>query len=129
MDVSIQGIFGSNLKKRPKCITRVRLVSRVTLTREKTQLSMVDGCALKRIADLPLSFNLGACTSTSDQVFLCFEKGSDRKTCRVGQSGTGPFVEVKKSIYEHYAIRIAASSSKSINENKLNCYINTLHLS
>ena len=79
---------------------------------EMTQLSIVDGCSLKRIADLPFSFNVGACTSTPDEVFLCFEYESDYKTCRVGQTASGPYVEVDKSIYNHYAIRIAASSSK-----------------
>lgn len=80
---------------------------------ERYQLSVVDGCALKRIADLPFSFNHGACTSTPGQVFLCFEDGTDLKTCRQSQSATGPFAEVDTSIYAHKRIGIAASSSKS----------------
>ena len=79
---------------------------------EQTQLSMVDECALKRIATLPFAFKYGACTSTPDQVFLCFELGSDHKTCRTGQSATGPFVEIEKSLYDHLYIRIAASNGK-----------------
>lgn len=96
---------------------------------ERNQLSVVDGCALKRIGDLPFAFRLGACTSTPDQVFLCFDLGSDYKTCRVGQSANGPFVEIDKSIYAHKEIRIETSKSKFDLDTPLKCILNIFQFS
>ena len=80
---------------------------------EKTQLSMVDGCALKRIGDLPFEFFRGACTSTPNAIYLCFESGSDYRTCRMATGDpAGPFEFIDKSIHDHRRISIASSESQ-----------------
>ena len=80
--------------------------------KEPYQLSMVDGCALTRVGDLPFPYTEGACTNTPNHVFLCFENLSDYKTCRVSHSATGPFEPVATSLYDHKYIRVAVSESK-----------------
>ena len=80
--------------------------------KEPYQLSMVDGCALTRVGDLPFPYTEGACTNTPNHVFLCFENLSDYKTCRVSHSATGPFEPVSTSLYDHKYIRVAVSESK-----------------
>ena len=78
---------------------------------QKRQISTIDGCQLKRIASLDFDFKEGACTSTSNTIYLCFENGNG-KACRTANNPTGPFGAIADSTFEHSYIQIAASSSE-----------------
>ena len=83
---------------------------------DQRQIAQLDKCALKRIGTLPMEFDLGACATAQNAIYLCFEAESDYQTCRVSATPTGPFEPLgAKSIDDHRSIRIAASSSKLLN--------------
>ena len=79
---------------------------------DQKQISVLEKCSLKRIGTLPFSFVYGACTSTHDSIYLCFQDHTDKKSCRKGTDPMGPFDTIQKSSYDHGDIRLAASGSK-----------------
>ena len=87
---------------------------------DKRQIAKVTNCSLKRIGTLPFTHFIGACAATNDQVFLCFDYNSDKKTCRAANEPTGNFNRIAKSTNEHSETRIAA------NDGKLLCLIEKL---
>ena len=79
-----------------------------TSANERT-ISVLDGCQIKITGQLPFDFRLGACATTTNSIYLCFEADSDYKTCRFSGDPLGPYQETLKSIYGHSWIPIAAS--------------------
>ena len=85
-------------------------------SRTLNQISKVEDCTLKRIADLPFYFEHGACTMRQEKIFLCFDFYDDGRTCHFATNPLGPWEEVsEKAIFHHADIRIAASDCKSLN--------------
>jgi len=74
------------------------------------QISIIDGCGLKRIGDLHFDFYFGSCTATEDSIYLCFHNKDDKR-CYRSSDALGDFEEVPESTYNHRHIQIAASES------------------
>ena len=83
-------------------------------SKQKTQISQIVNCELKRIGQLPFDFRLGACTNVANQKFyLCFDY-YDSRQCYKASSPIGTFQAISKSINDHREIRIASSEGKII---------------
>lgn len=53
---------------------------------DKNQISVVEGCQLRRIGDLPIDFTYGACntfttTAGNEETLLCFSWSSGWNKC------------------------------------------------
>ena len=80
---------------------------------DKRFISTLDGCQIKIAGQLPFDFQRGACASTTDAIYLCFEFRSDYKSCRAANNPIEFGTEIStKSIYGHSRIRIAASDGQ-----------------
>ena len=81
--------------------------------REKNQISLVTNCSLKRIASLSFDHSDGTCTVFGGAIiYLCFNIEGNYKKCRMADSPTGKFQEIKESTHPHRAIRLASSECK-----------------
>jgi hypothetical protein len=75
---------------------------------ERRQVSVIDNSRLKRLASLDFDFSWGACTATTDSIYLCFHQ-YDARTCRMGHSPTGAFDLISHSNVDHKSIQVSAS--------------------
>ena len=76
----------------------------------KTQISRVEGCALKRVGSLPFDHDTGACAIGNGEVYLCFSWDyRDVKKCRKSSNPERNFKEITQSNHEHRWTRIASS--------------------
>ena len=69
----------------------------------KTQVSVIDGCNLKRLVDLPFQFSYGACEAIEDFVALCFPY-ENYKMCKKFRGVYGPSISLEmmsSSNYDH----------------------------
>ena len=81
---------------------------------KRTQISQIVNCELKRIGQLPFTFEYGACTNVANQKFyLCFD-WNDYRQCYEASSPTGTFKAISKSGNDHRYTRIASSDGKII---------------
>ena len=77
---------------------------------KQRQVSMVKDCHLTSVATLEFDFELGACASTDNTIYLCFDYyTSDTRSCRSSQTPMGPFASISNSTFDHSIIQIAAS--------------------
>ena len=60
----------------------------------KTQVSVIDGCNLKRLVDLPFEFSYGACEAIDDFVALCFPY-ENTKMCKKFRGVYGPSISLE----------------------------------
>ena len=81
----------------------------------RTQISKIVNCQLKKIAELPFDHDEAGCTNVSDRIiYLCFNIEGNYKKCRMADSPTGKFQEIKESTHPHRAIRLASSECKNL---------------
>ena len=78
---------------------------------EKTQISRIEGCSLKRVGDLAFDVVAAGCTVSNDTIYLCFGKENEQKTCHSAISSKGPFATITESKQKHGYTRIASSPS------------------
>ena len=81
---------------------------------QKTQISMVDDCTLKLVAELAFNHYYGGCANVDDRlIYLCFSRESgDYKKCRYSSSPLGDFEQISDSNHIHRSTRIAADKCK-----------------
>ena len=60
----------------------------------KTQVSVVDGCNLKRLVDLPFEFSYGTCEQIEDFVAVCFPTENARM-CKKFKGVYGPSISLE----------------------------------
>ena len=78
----------------------------------KRQIAEVTNKSLKNVGNLPFDFVLGGCTSTTNEILLCFHHDGDLKTCYQTTNPTGQFNEITKSSHVHRRIKFASSECK-----------------
>ena len=49
---------------------------------DKKQISTIKNCNLQRVGELPFEFDFGTCTTTGSSIFMCFNRGTDYKSCK-----------------------------------------------
>ena len=80
------------------------------------QISVVDGCELKKKGELTFDMYLGACAQRDNQeVYICFELESylsQTKNCRRSIGPLEAFTKLPSSTYDHRSTRIAVTSGK-----------------
>ena len=81
------------------------------------QISVLQGCELKRIGSLQFDFHKGSCATVADSImYLCFSQSdvTEYTQCRYTFDISGNFTKSHDSIYRHRWARIAASECKFI---------------
>ena len=78
----------------------------------KRQIATINKLSLVKVGTLPFDFEFGGCTSTADQLFLCFDFMGDLKTCYQTKNPIDYFYKTNKTNHEHRNIRFASSESK-----------------
>ena len=84
----------------------------------KRQISVVEGCKLTNIGELPFLMELGgACAQRDDaEIFVCFEDywghDSSYKDCHYSTGPLEEFSKLPSSTYDHQNTRIAVTSGK-----------------
>ena len=77
----------------------------------KKQILQISNCDLISIGSFSFFLEHGACGSTDETIFLCFNSNeADTKRCRQASSPTGPWTPMALSDYDHQYISIANSS-------------------
>ena len=79
----------------------------------KRNIFKLINCALQWVADLPFTFNEGACAASKNQVFLCFdrERGTYNQ-CDTAFAPVGPFTALPLTTHSHKDTRAAADDGK-----------------
>ena len=85
-------------------------------SKQKTQISKVTDCSLKKIGKLEFDFAYGACAVVNEEsIYLCFNRFE--KQCHVGSDPVKPFSKITQSQFYHDSTRIAASDGNHLNFN------------
>ena len=70
----------------------------------KTQVSVVDGCNMKRLVDLPFEFSYGTCEQIDDFVAVCFASEGP-SMCKKFKGVYGPSISLEMMSSTKYAHR------------------------
>ena len=85
-------------------------------TKQRRQISRVNGCGLVRVGTLNFDLDLGACTVSQNKILLCFDnsvsKGDQGRVCRKASTPTGLFSTIPESNYHHVRTAIASNGGK-----------------
>ena len=87
----------------------------------RRQISVVDGCKLKKKGILPFKMNVGVCAQRDNvEIFICFQyakkkHGETWKTCLRSIGPLEPFSRLPSSTYNHRRTSIAVTSGKLAN--------------
>ena len=80
----------------------------------RRQIAKVTNKSLRNVGSLPFDFRLGGCSSTTNNIILCFHYFGDYRTCYQTTNPTGQFKQTTKSIHKHKEIKFASSECKFI---------------
>ena len=78
----------------------------------KRQIAQVTNKSLKNVGTLSFDFVRGGCTSTTNEILLCFHVDGDLKTCYQTTIPTNQFKKITKSSQVHRRVKFASSECK-----------------
>ena len=80
--------------------------------KNKRQIAKITNKSLTKVGSLPFNFRLGGCSSTTNEIFLCFDLYGDGKTCYKTTNPIAHFEKTRKSKHKHQWIKLASSECK-----------------